>query len=153
MFSMNVQVDPKLAERLKKLSAELPRELRKALYNEMTRLIAAAAERAPRETGQLAQSAFVRPSDESGVVVGGFAAPYATVLHERHDLHHRHGEPKYLQHAADANVSGMLGRLAKELGPTLGGRQVSSAQRFPAQGNANRRPRSRRTRARTALKR
>jgi hypothetical protein len=80
----------------------------------------------PRETGELAESAFIEEPVQSGDMVSvtmGFAAEHAKVVHERLDVHHPNGkQAKYLETAVYQAADGAPRRMADIVQEHLHGR-------------------------------
>jgi hypothetical protein len=74
---------------------------RDALRQQADETVRIAAARAPRETGELANSIFVRVTENAGAgnvtVDLGFRAEHAAAQHEDMSLQHDDGEPKFLE--------------------------------------------------------
>ena len=79
-----------------------------------------AAARAPRLTGELAESRYADVADEDTVRVG-FRAPYARKQHERTDFEHSNGGAKFLYDAAGDFGPEFERIAAGELARRLGG--------------------------------
>lgn len=79
------------------LEARVDEVAPEALAQAMEHVRAAAVERTPIETGNLAGSAAVHvDGDEASITYDG---PYARYQHERLDLRHEHGQAKFLESA------------------------------------------------------
>jgi hypothetical protein len=112
--SLDAQVSgaSQVAAAIRSVLEGLPGAVQVALLAEGASIAASAVQRCPMQTGALRRSVYVRPAPERGVVVG-FSAPYALAVHERTDVSHGRGEPKFLQRSLDAHASGLAGRVAR----------------------------------------
>ena len=90
--------------------ASLPGAVQIALLVEGAAIAADAAQRCPVDTGTLKGSVYVIPAG-TGVQVG-FSAPYAVEVHERTDISHDDGEPKFLEKAKNAAASTLASQVA-----------------------------------------
>jgi len=78
---------------------------KEALRDDSFDLLANSVKRAPKDTGDLRGSGFVREDDkEESAWEIGFTEPYATVQHEHLEYHHTNGEAKYLERPLNENV-------------------------------------------------
>lgn len=85
------------------------------LYAEAYGIINTAIPLTPVDTGFLRQSAHVDFPEVEGErveVAFGYAAEYAVHVHERMDLHHPVGQPKFLEQPLLAWKADALGRIA-----------------------------------------
>lgn len=66
--------------------------------------------RTPRDTGHLRNTAYVNAQGKKVQV--GYSAEYAPAVHENLNAHHGVGEPKFLEHAAQAREKEALAAVA-----------------------------------------
>lgn len=120
-------------ERLDALAKSSPEALESAMMMLAEDIITDAVKRAPVQTGELRESAFVAPpSRELGgafTIVAGFGADHAVEVHERAELPHPDGEAKFLERALMKKGVGSLHKIA------------GWAERYVAKGGAIRRTR------------
>lgn len=93
-----------------------------ALYDEALKIDARALEEdmAPWDTGRLKQSHYVAPPtvDAAGeriTVDLGYGVAYAIYVHERTELHHPHGQAKWLQRTLEQFAQGFEQRIAAKV--------------------------------------
>jgi hypothetical protein len=106
-----------------------------ALYDEALRADARAQseDMAPWDTGRMKQTHYVSPPTESGRTIVceiGYGVDYAIYVHERTELHHPHGQAKWLQKTLDEVASGFVARIGKKMRRAL--EKGVSVQAIPA---------------------
>ena len=120
-----VEGTEKINANFKKILAEQPMVLARALYREAEGVIAEAKLETPVDTGALRASGYVaQPVVQAQSVsiqfgFGGPAAPYAVFVHERLDLHHPIGKSKYLEDPFNRRKSAMFERINKAVADAL----------------------------------
>lgn len=101
-----------LQARLREVATEMERRVRTEMAEMADEVLEDARSRAPRDTGELAESGYVEQAPDGRLVVG-FRADHAAVQHERLDWEHPGGgEPKFLERALDEAARGAQARLA-----------------------------------------
>jgi hypothetical protein len=106
---------------LRRLMAEAPKEVGRALYQEAKIEAKESMRRTPVDTGALKGSHETLPPEYDGpevsvkIVVGGPAAPYAVVVHENLEAHHPNGQAKFLESTINESRPFMADRLAKRI--------------------------------------
>lgn len=93
---------------------------RDALMREAQETVRLAAARAPKEDGELAASAFVRPRPDGAEL--GFSADHAILQHEDMTLQHDDGEPKFLERSLMERKDSIQAALGAYLRGAVGGR-------------------------------
>jgi hypothetical protein len=97
-----------------------------ALYQEGLYIQRNSMRRTPVDTGALRAShettepAYKGGEIEVAIQVGGPAAPYALIVHERLDVGHRVGEAKFLERSVTEAAAGIDERLARRIAKNLG---------------------------------
>ena len=98
---------------------ELPaRVARNELEKIAAETLATAQRYCPRETGTLAESGKVIQTSEGAEVA--FDAPYSIFVHERLDVQHQNGGPKFLERATLEIAPTVAPRMAAELEAKIG---------------------------------
>lgn len=105
-------------KRLKRLATTVPTATDQALIDLGKELLQTATQNAPRDTGELQDSGYTQVL-APGVVRIGFKAPHAAAVHERLDLHHASGSPKFLERAITEGKSDAIDTLAKAANDAL----------------------------------
>ena len=124
-FSVDVRGLKEVQAIMMKLGRKAPGALGGALFREGERIIGAAKEEVPVDTGNLRASGHVQlpeigltsASVEAGF--GGPAADYALIVHEDMEASHKTGGPKYLERPFNEAVKTMDSRIAKDLRKAL----------------------------------
>jgi hypothetical protein len=97
-----------------------------ALYQEGLYIQRNSMRRTPVDTGALRAShettepTFKGGEIEVAIQVGGPAAPYGFIIHERLDLNHRVGEAKFLERSVTEAAGGFAERLGRRVAKNLG---------------------------------
>jgi hypothetical protein len=111
---------------LKRYRQDAADALAGALYMEAEKIMTAAKELTPVDTGTLRDSGTVLlPRSEGPVIVqelgfGGPAAPYAVYVHENLQANHPVGQAKFLEVPFTEAQSGMEDRIATKMKQALG---------------------------------
>jgi hypothetical protein len=88
-----------------------------ALGEAMEHIRGVAAELTPVETGRLVGSASVHVEGDTATVT--YDGPYARYQHERLDLHHEHGQAKFLEQPMLTDRDKVLAIIAKRIKDAL----------------------------------
>lgn len=111
-----------MAANLLKAKAHIKIQVTTALETEANRLLDLAKERVPVEEGKHAKHpGELRDSGRVTMVESGtkvtavisFDTPYAVYQHEDLELHHEHGQSKYLESVLNEEMGNVAGNLAK----------------------------------------
>lgn len=114
-IGFHVEGTEKVRNRLKALAKEMPEAVMVGLYRQAERVMDAAVQRAPKDTGELRNSAFIgRPTVAAGEILIqlGFSAPHAAQVHEDTGRAYREGEAKFLEKAFVEQAKGSLYKIA-----------------------------------------
>lgn len=79
-----------------------------AVYQKGFAIIADSVKRTPVKTGRLRQSVFVGRPDRRGIVPIGYGTDYALAVHERVEVFHKIGGPKFLESAVNKHRNGYV---------------------------------------------
>lgn len=119
-----------IVDRIKRIAAERPKIVERALYTEGSIEMTEAKKRTPVSPlpapkgvvpGTLRASGTVHPPERKGnnisvtLSFGGAASDYAIVQHENLEFFHTTGQAKYLESVLNESAPYMLGRLAKRV--------------------------------------
>jgi hypothetical protein len=110
-FSVKVDGGTAVTEAIEAALQRMPGAVQVGLLVEGARIAGDAVSRCPVDKGDLRASVFVEPAAGGGVRVG-FKAPHAALVHERTDVHHDEGEPKFLEKAKNAAASTLAANVA-----------------------------------------
>ena len=91
----------------------MPKRIEAAVREEAEANKEQAQARTPVKTGVLRDSAQVISDGNTAHIV--YTAPYAAIVHEDLDAHHRNGEAKFLERTMNDSVAGMAQRLAERI--------------------------------------
>ena len=128
-FTIKVTGAKKVLRRLGVLDRHTPKELGRAMVRVSEEVIGDAKEMTPVDTGALRGSGHVQMPEETmfGMSVkmgfGGVAGAgentedvgYALPVHERMDVHHKVGGPKYLERAIQKHMPSMVSKFRRQL--------------------------------------
>jgi hypothetical protein len=119
---MGVKVNPsKAINAFRRLPGIAIQSVAKAFYREGEELIAEAKEEVPVDTGALLASGFVEQPEIQGDTVtvrcgfGGPATEYAFYVHEKLDVYHPTGKPKFLEDPFNRRITGLNQRVAAQV--------------------------------------
>jgi len=107
--------------RLRRLGApkgEIERALGAALYQEGLSIIRKAVKRTPKDTGRLRSSQYVELPNMKFLgptVTLGFGTDYALAVHERVEVFHEHGGPKYLESSVNEAIGDYAARVGRRM--------------------------------------
>lgn len=118
--------EKKIQAKLKKAAKVIPAEMAAALYQEALQIMAESMRRTPVDVGTLKGSHETSEPRWKGkwlqvdIQVGGPAAPYAKIVHERTDLQHQPphgqgGQAKFLESALFEGEKGLKERIAERI--------------------------------------
>ena len=105
-------------KRVERAQEAAPSEIAGALNEEAERVMTRAKRLTPVDTGTLRASGIVESPEfrRFEVIItlgfGGPAAPYAIFVHERTEIRHTVGQPKFLEDAVIQSVPGFSDRVA-----------------------------------------
>ena len=118
----NLKGEKALQNKLKKAKREIPIDMAAALYQEGLLVMETSMRRTPVKVGTLKNSHETSQPDWKGnIQVGGPAAPYAKIVHERiigpggNKVRHKTGQAKFLQSALEEATPNLAARLAKRI--------------------------------------
>jgi hypothetical protein len=123
----NLKGEKALQDKLKKAKRVIPFEMAAGLYQEGLLVMETSMRRTPVEIGTLRGSHETGQPEWKGkmlqvnIQVGGPAAPYAKIVHERiigpggNKVRHKTGQAKFLQSALEEATPGLAARLAKRI--------------------------------------
>ena len=126
---------PRLRAVLRRLVADAPKAMARALFTEANLIMGEAKKQTPVDSGNLRASGHVQPPVETPGKVSvtlGFGGPaggggantadvgYAVLVHEDLQAKHKVGNAKYLERPMLAAAKGLEGRLAKRMRKELG---------------------------------
>lgn len=139
--------------RIKALTAEYPRAVATALYQEALELYADSILQVPVDTGHLRRSAYAAPpnlKDAQPAARVGYGVSYALPVHDRVEVKHEVGKARFLSDPANARRANYLERLADRVERNVKlkiqiGMVARIAPRKPREGK---RPKSRKRRGR-----
>lgn len=107
-----------MAAKMRRIAQMQPRRVAAATFAEYAIELTEAKQRTPVDTGALRASGYLTEPAVNGkridleIGFGGPAAPYAVYVHERLDVHHPVGEPKFLERTLLESAPHMAGRIA-----------------------------------------
>ena len=102
MIGMHVTGEREVMRELDKVAKKAPYAVNGALFELAERIMDAAVDRAPLDTGELRRSAYVAPPARVGTgwtIDLGFGAAHALRVHEATERSYRVGEAKFLEKA------------------------------------------------------
>jgi hypothetical protein len=123
----NLKGEKAVQKKLKKAAKVIPAEMGAALYQEALLIMAESMRRTPVEIGTLRDSHETSEPRWKGdtvqvdIQVGGPAAPYAKIVHERvfapsgNLVRHKTGRAKFLESALFDGIPGLRARVAKRI--------------------------------------
>lgn len=100
-----------IRKRAKKWDKEIREAAKEALYDEALLTLEESNTDVPVDTGNLRASGYVKRPNRLGNVHIGYAAGYATYVHENLEAYHPVGKAKFLEDVIKKRRKGFMGRI------------------------------------------
>lgn len=115
--SYRIEGTDRIQRKLESLRKNIPEAVVIGLFRLGEKVMDATIKRVPEDTGALRESAYVAPprlTGQVGSVEVGFGADHAPAVHEKTEVSHAKGEPKFLEKAIMEEARGSLHYVARE---------------------------------------
>lgn|GEM_PF-2776545 len=117
MANYRIEGTERIQRKLEQLRKSVPQSVVIGLFRLGEKVMDATLKRVPTDTGELRDSAYVAApqlTGQVGSVEVGFGAEHAPAVHEKTEVSHNTGEPKFLEKAIMEEARGSLHIVARE---------------------------------------